>query len=227
MRHATRAVCICSLFWNVAHSIDFEDVRKDFEERRKEHEERYKKAKEEFRSTDSSFAILPVVMPVVMVVLFLIGCVIICCVAYRRRRWFWAMHQDQQHLVPPPLPVALGPGPVISGATIYSNSNWIRPTPRVVTRPPPAPYAPQPARVHPTDGPYTSPLVAALGPGPATYGATTSTYSNENSPIRSVATISPAATYPPQPAELYPTDGPFANLNSAPSAQPFNVTRTQ
>lgn len=204
IRHVTRAVCMCSFFWNVVHSSDFEQAHKDFEETQKRHEEMPVKA-QELRSSSSSFGIIPIVIPIVMVMLFLTCCVIICCIAYRRRQRFWAMHQDQQNLVAPPLAVAPGPGPVTSGATGYNCPNQNPPIPIAVTLPPPVPYvpqpaglpppyAPQPAGLYPMGGPYISPLGSGL--------------------------VTPVAPYPPQPAGLHPTGGPYGNLSSAPSVQP-------
>ncbi|XP_077500000.1 uncharacterized protein LOC144110777 [Amblyomma americanum] len=150
IQHATRRFSICCLLWNVAHSYDFETF-----------EEKHKRLKEEVESAhrnfDRSFNTVRVVVPVVMGMLFVLFCVIFCCISYRRRQRFWEMQQQQQHHVPPPLGLAPGPGPVTSGAITYSYSHGNPPIPRAVAPPTPAaPYPPQPAGAYPWGGPYTN-----------------------------------------------------------------------
>lgn len=65
-------------------------------------------------------------------------------------------------------------------------------------------------------------LAPAPGPGPVTAGATTFRHSEVNPLIPRAVTPPPPAPYQPQPATSYPTEGPYTNFSSAPSAQPFS-----
>ncbi|KAK8765198.1 hypothetical protein V5799_032195 [Amblyomma americanum] len=69
-------------------------------------------------------------------------------------------------------------------------------------------------------------LVAASGPGPVTYGATTYASFNVN-PVNSRRFTPPLSPYPPQPAPLYPSGGRYANLSCAPSPQPLTAAGIQ
>ncbi|KAK8765195.1 hypothetical protein V5799_032192 [Amblyomma americanum] len=138
IQNTAGGICIGSFLWNVVHSSDFEDARKKMREK-----------------MDRSFTVARFVVPMIMVLMFVGSCVIFWCIWYHRRQRFWAMQQQQQCRMPPPLAPAPGPGPVTSGATTFGHSEVNPLIPRAVTPPPPAFYPPQPATC-PTEGPYAN-----------------------------------------------------------------------